>query len=406
MEINFVNKSKKNDLDIKSIDGKTVISINVKNQSNYDIDQMIDGVERFLDKKINVNFTNIKGEDAENLLLKLNNISFSYTNPPKYNIPERYFPLLNEVEDYKKIVIEPNKYQDTMLKYFIKKIPKNYTYKKFSLKRNDKNFPLTAAVGAGSSHKSYFLHVFPKKHNKNWDDIFLIGKCVTFDSGGMNIKVRNMEEMKTDMAGSAIIMGVLNLTNKLPKNINLLIPIVENYIGSKATRPRPVLPSISVKTVEITDTDAEGRLCIADAVEYFNEHLYNKNLKNPLLIDIATLTGHTYYISCSTSSIVMGNKKAKRYMDKLYECGEQTKEFIDILQLRENYVKSLKSSVADIKNWSPQCKAGTLVGGAFIDFFVNKNIPWIHIDVAAVVYNNDKVKSYGINLLTKFLEKI
>jgi leucyl aminopeptidase len=234
----------------------------------------------------------------------------------------------------------------------------------------------------------------------------MIGKCVTFDSGGMNIKIRNMNEMKVDMAGSAILMGVLNMTNNLNKNINLLFPIVENYIGSNATRPSTVVKTITGKTVEITDTDAEGRLCIADAIEFFNKNLYSKELKNPLLLDIATLTGNTYQITCSTSGIIMSNEKGKKYLKKMFECGENTKEFVDILILRENYVKSLNSAVSDIKNWSDHCKAGCLVGGAFIDFFVKKSVPWIHLDVASVVYNNDTVNSYGINLLTSFLESI
>lgn len=407
MEINFVNKPKlKNNLEIRNIDGLSNITINIHNLTNFELDQKINNIEKFIKNDIKINFSNIPDNEITNILLKLNNITFNYVQPRKLIIPSKFINIIQQIEKYKTIVIEPNKYQDTMLKYFISNIPSNYTYKKYNIVRNDKLFPLTAAVGQGSSHKSYFLHIFPKKVNKKYDDIFMIGKCVTFDSGGMNIKIRNMSEMKVDMAGSAILMSVLNLTNNLKKNINLLFPIVENYIGSNALRPSTVVKTLTGKTVEITDTDAEGRLCIADAIEFFNKHLYNKELKNPLLLDIATLTGNTYQITCSTSGIIMSNEKGKKYLKKLFDCGENTKEFIDILILRENYVKSLDSAVADIKNWSDKCKAGCLVGGAFIDYFVQKNIPWIHLDVASVVYNNDKVNSYGINLLKSFLEKI
>jgi len=406
MEINFVKKPKtKNNLEIKTTNSGYNITINVKNLSNYELDENIKNIEKLINNNIKVKFTNIPEKEIEIILLKLNNITYNYVNHHKIDIPKKFIPIIKEIEDYKTIVIEPNKYQDTMLKYFLSKIPSNYTYKKFNVNTNG-NFPLTAAVGAGSSHKSYFLHVFPKKSNKNWDDIFMIGKCVTFDSGGMNIKVRNMNEMKTDMAGSAILMATLNLTNKLNKNINLLIPIVENYIGSKATRPSTVVKTITGKTVEITDTDAEGRLCIADALEYFNKYLYRDDLKNPLLLDIATLTGNTYQITCSTSCIVTGNEKAGRYIGKIFQIGEDVKEFVDVLVLRENYVKSLASAVADIKNWNDKCKAGCLVAASFIDFFVKKGLPWIHLDVASVVYNNDRVSSYGVNLLVKFLESI
>ena len=407
MEINFINKPKtKNNLEIKFTNNNPIVTINIKNMSNYEIDESIKSISKFLTKDITVNFTNIDDKESKNLLLKLDNISYNYMSPRKLNIPSKFEDIIKEVEDYKRIVIEPNKHQETMLKYFIKKIPKNYTYKKFNVGMDDKDFPLVSAVGRGSSRKSYFLHIYPKKHNKNWDDIFLIGKCVTFDSGGMNIKIRSMEEMKTDMAGSAILIGVLNMTHNLEKNINLLLPIVENYIGSKATRPSTVIETINGTTVEITDTDAEGRLIIADALEYFNRYLYNKELKNPFILDIATLTGNVYQITCSTSCVITGNKRAKKYINKLFDCGEETKEFIDILVLRENYVKSLDSKVADIKNWSPKCRAGCLVGAAFIDYFVKKSIPWIHMDIASVVYNNEVVSSYGINLLTNFLKSI
>jgi len=407
MEINFINKPKnKNPLEIETNNGKYIITINVKNLSTYDFNQIINSIQKFLSNNIKITFSDIHEYEAENILLKLNNITYSYIDPRKLNVPKQFNKLISEVEDYKRIVIEPNKYQETMLKYFISKIPKNYTYKKFLVRMGNKDFPLTAAVGQGSSHDSYFIHIYPKKQNKNWDDIFMIGKCVTFDSGGMNIKIRNMEEMKTDMAGSAILIGVLNMTNNLKKNIHLLIPIVENYVGSKATRPSTVVETINGHTVEITDTDAEGRLCIADAVEYFNKYLYSKKLKNPLLLDIATLTGNAAQITCSTSCIITGNQKSKKYINKLFDCGEYTREFTDILILRENYVKSLDSKVAEIKNWSSKCSAGCLVGASFIDFFVKKDIPWIHMDVASVVYNNETVSSYGINLLTKFLESI
>ena len=406
MEINFINKPKtKNNLEIKTKNGHQIIDINIKDVSNYDLDSLINNLKKFLDKNIKITFKNISNEDAEVIILKLNNITFSYTEPSKYNIPAYLTPLVKEVEDYKRITIEPNKYQDTMLQYFISKIPSNYTYKKFTVKKNDRLFPLTSAVGQGSSHKSYFIHIMPKKHNKSWDDIFMIGKCVTFDSGGMNLKTNHMHEMKTDMAGSAILMGTLNMTHQLPKNINLLIPIVENYIGSEATRPSTVVKTLNKHTVEINDTDAEGRLIIADAVEYFNKYL-SKNLKNPLLLDVATLTGNSYYISSSVSCIIMGNEKSQKYLNDLFLCGERVKEFVDILVLRENYGKFLESEVADIKNYSEECKAGSLMGGAFIEYFVNKKIPWVHLDVASVVYNKDKVSSFGINLLTKFLQTI
>lgn len=402
MEVNFTNENKKSNLEIHS----HKISINIKKLSNYELTETIKKIEVLLQEinSIKVNFKNIDDKQKLILLLKLNDVVFNYVKPIK--IISEYSDFLKEVEDYKRIVLHPNKIQETLLKHFLSKIPKEYTYKKFTLKKYDKVFPLASAVNRGSSHKGYFLHIFPKNPDKSYDDIFLIGKCVVFDSGGMDIKTRDMVDMKTDMAGGAILIGVLSQVYKQNKNFNLLLPIVENYIDNTATKPSTVVTTLSKKTVEITDTDAEGRLIIADAIEYFNKFLFSKKLKNPLLLDIATLTGNAYQITCSTSSIIMSNKKAEKYISKLIEAGEETTEFVDYLVLRENYVKSLTSSVADIKNWSPKCKAGALVGGAFIDYFVNKSVPWIHMDIASVVYNNDRVSSYGINLLKTFLEKL
>ena len=404
MEINFLNKVKLKKININN----NIISINIYKLSHYDVNSCLGDIAGLLDDSIKINFSEEISEMERNAILcKFSNFFFNYLHPRNIILNPQFYSLMNSIDEYKKILIKPNKTPQIMLKYFMKKIPMNYTYKKFSIRRyGDKLFPLTSGVGQGSSYPSYFLHIFPKKINPNWDNICLIGKCVTFDSGGMNLKISEMEKMKYDVAGSSIIMEVFQLVKDLNKNFHLLFPIVENYIDADAIKPSAVIKSLNGKTVEITNTDAEGRLCIADAIEYFHKFIYNKSLKNPFILDIGTYTTNKFSISCDVSSVATCNSQGKKYMEQLQKAGEKCWEYVDYLILWENYVESLKSKVADIKNFNNKCPAGCMVNASFINYFVNDVCPWIHIDIGGLPLQNDIPKSYGILLLKTFLESL
>jgi leucyl aminopeptidase len=338
---------------------------------------------------------------------------YTYKNTKQinlHNVSQESIALMNELNIYKCIVMDPNKNPDTYLKYVKLRIPNNYDITVFNVRSTNK-FPLTNAVGLGSKYNAYFVHISPKIEKKNNKNIFLVGKAITYDSGGMNIKSQHMEDMKVDMTGSAIIISVLNLLNKFnydyKYNIHLIIPIVENMISNNAIRPGYVVTTMNNVQVEIVNTDAEGRLCLADGLEYIQKKLlYNKDLSKCLIIDIATLTGNTVSISNGLSSIVMFNNKGSSYIKKLSEIGEYIGEYIDILKIRCEYIDCLNSKVADIKNWSPEIKAGCVLAGAFLNYFVKKSIPWIHIDLCKDAYSNEIAQSHGVNLLFEFLKNI
>ena len=365
----------------------------------------------------NINLINItfdkefKTKLIHKIITKLDDVLYSfYPNSIdiKYNnIDNTSKALIKQLKNYKDIVMETHKTPNTYLKYIKDNLPKGYKIKLYKLKKDDKLFPLTSAVGRGSEYNSYFVHIYKKTINKKGKNIVLIGKSVTYDSGGLNLKMREMNLMKTDMTGSAIILNVLNYlvnTNNDNNNIHLLIPVVENMIGNSAIRPGMVVRALNGVTVEITNTDAEGRLCMADAINYFQKFI-KPRMKVSLLLDIATLTGNVNRIS-SVGGVIMSNERGCKIANKLMDIGETIGEYLDYIKLRDEYEPYLKSSVADINNYNPNCTAGTIMAGIFLDYFVSKDIPYVHIDIGSGTFDNNIVNSYGIMLLYKILCKI
>jgi leucyl aminopeptidase len=313
---------------------------------------------------------------------------------------------MKELFLYKDIVIDSNKTPETYLKYIKSRIPKNYICKVIDINKS-KLFPLSKAVGKGSQYNSYFTHIYPKNIDIKKKSIFLVGKGVCFDAGGLNLKYDDYSCMKIDMTGSAIVVSVLNLLVKnkydLKYNIHILSSIVENMISSKATRPGTVIRTLNNKTVEIINTDAEGRLCIVDNINYINKYLLNNN---SIIIDIATLTGNASLITTDLSSIITSNKIGYTYVNKLIEIGNAIYEYVDYLTIYKEYYKILNSTVADIKSINTNIKADCILAATFISYFIKDNIPWIHIDLGGVSFKNSLPQSYGINLLYEFIKNI
>jgi len=408
-----------NKFDLYTKNNNIFIKLNIKDLTNFEINLLINNIKDFiiLYNNIHIKFKNNISDLAPiNIIAILNNFTYSFLKP-KFSIDlytsnqllsDSYIQFL---KSYKDIVINPNKNPNIFLNYILKNIPNSYTFTKFT--NNSKLFPLTNAVGKASLFNNYFLHIKPKREINKAINIFLIGKGVTFDTGGLNIKTSNMQEMKIDMAGSSLLINLLNFLhiNKKDrnKNFHLLLPIVENSIGSKSILPGSVITTLSGKTIEINDTDAEGRLIIVDAIEYFNIKILKKYIhKNNFIFDIATLTGNTLNISCGISSITTGNDFAikKNYINDLIKTGQKTMEYVDFLELRNEYLNTLKSNVADIKNMNVKCHADSIIAASFINFFVPYSIPWIHLDIASVVTSNNSdninINSYGLHLLYRF----
>ncbi|MFC1616998.1 leucyl aminopeptidase [Candidatus Margulisiibacteriota bacterium] len=248
-------------------------------------------------------------------------------------------------------------------------------------------------VGKGSDHDPYLLEITYKANKKSKDNPYIIGKGVTFDSGGISIKpASGMEEMKGDMSGAANVLAVMTAIADLQPNINItaLAPLVENMPSGKALKPGDVVVAMNGKTVEIINTDAEGRLILIDAMCYAVKN------KATQIIDIATLTGACSVALGDIASAIIGNKQ--EIIDKFIKVTEFTGEKLWQLPLYEEYIRYLKSDTADIANCSKKRLAGTATAAKFLEQFVNKT-PWAHIDIASTA-DHDKTEGYLIKGMT------
>jgi leucyl aminopeptidase len=234
----------------------------------------------------------------------------------------------------------------------------------------------------------------------------LVGKGLTFDRGGISIKpAANMEDMKMDMSGGAAVLGTMQALAQLryPRRVVGLVPSSENLPSGNAVKPGDILRAMSGKTVEVINTDAEGRLILADALAYAVQEL-----KPVCIIDLATLTGAVVVALGSQATGMMGTDKAM--MDRLRTAGDYSAERVWELPLFEEYSKQIKSDFADIKNVSSGREAGSIIGGAFLKEFVG-DTPWVHLDIAGTAWTREN-KPYvpkgatgvGIRLLVKALE--
>lgn len=231
------------------------------------------------------------------------------------------------------------------------------------------------AVAAGSDQPPVFIHLTyqPKGAKKS---IVLIGKGITFDSGGLNIKTGTfMNNMKDDMSGGASVLGLFSAlrTIDLPVAVHGLIPLTENMSGGSAMKVGDVFKAYGGKTVEVLNTDAEGRLILADALAY------GAALKPDLMIDMATLTGACVVALGAQITGVLGT--AAKPIQKLIQLGRETGENFWELPLFDGYRDWSKSRIADVNNIGKPGQAGTIFAGLFLQEFVG-DVPWIHLDIA------------------------
>jgi len=251
-------------------------------------------------------------------------------------------------------------------------------------------FGLILAVGRGARHRPVLIRADYRGVPDSDETVVIIGKGVTFDTGGLNLKpTGSIETMRDDMAGAAAALGLLQALVELePKcNVSVLIPSVENAIGRDAYKPGDVFTSYSGKSVEVTNTDAEGRLILADAISYANKHIAPK-----AIVDLATLTGAAIVALGYEVTALMGNSDP--LVDALLAAGTKSGERCWQLPLFKEYRKALDSDIADIKNCAAARSAGSIIGGIFLKEFV-ENTPWVHLDIAGTSFLNEK-SHYGI----------
>ena len=265
-----------------------------------------------------------------------------------------------------------------------------------SLKKLGMNTLLS--VSQGSKYGGYLVKIHSNTINKKEKPIVLVGKGITFDSGGNSIKSsEGMIDMKNDMLGAATILGVITYLSKMKikKNVIGLLAIAENMPGKNATKPGDVIKSHSGKLVEIVDTDAEGRLVMADAISY--AHKFNPKL----IIDVAGLTGQQESLSAGLFASIMGNNKKK--IRDLINAGEKSNERLVELPIYEENMEQTKSEIADVRNFSYDDENMTIFAGAFLNNFVKENQDWIHIDIAGPEYRKKGSTGFGVRMLVDYL---
>ncbi len=244
------------------------------------------------------------------------------------------------------------------------------------------NTLLAVARGSDEPPKLIILRIKGQRRRKGAPLYALLGKGVTFDSGGISIKpAEKMEDMKADMAGAAAVLGAMVCLAQLrpPQQVIGLIPAVENLPSGKATKPGDVVKTLLGKTVEIINTDAEGRLILADTIAYA------RSIGATRLIDIATLTGACIVALGMVYAGMMGTDQ--RLMDRLRKNCRVTGEKLWQLPLDDDYRKAIQSEIADIKNVGNRW-AGAITAGKFLQEFA-EDTPWVHLDIAGVDLDHD-----------------
>jgi len=238
-----------------------------------------------------------------------------------------------------------------------------------------------AGVAQGTDEPPKFI-ILEYNNGGNDRPKVLVGKGLTFDSGGISIKpASKMDEMKYDMCGSAVVLGVMRALAILKPKLNVvaIIPSTENLNGAKAYKPGDILTAYNGKTIEVLNTDAEGRLILADGLSYASKH-YDPEY----ILDFATLTGAVLVSLGHIATGVMGTNDD--LMKKVKKSSNSVGEKVWELPLWPEYCKQVQSKIADVKNTGAPMQAGSIAGGAFLMEFVGEKIPWVHFDIAGTAW--------------------
>ncbi|GAB3173909.1 leucyl aminopeptidase family protein [Telluribacter humicola] len=243
----------------------------------------------------------------------------------------------------------------------------------------------------------------PEKYEKT---VALVGKGITFDTGGISIKPSaNMHLMKSDMGGAGAVLGAVELAArlKLPVRVLGIIPSTENCVDGASTKPGDVIDSYAGKTIEVIDTDAEGRLVLADGLSYAV-----RELKPDVLIDLATLTGSVIQtLGYHAAGLFTNNDDLA---SQLTVAAETTGERVWRLPIWDDYKEEISSDIADVKNFHGKPLAGAIVAAKFLEVFTDEHPVWAHLDIAGTAFGdaefipNRAGTAYGVRLLRQYLE--
>jgi leucyl aminopeptidase len=261
-------------------------------------------------------------------------------------------------------------------------------------------------VGQGSIRGSYLVTMEWNGNKNNSKPLAFVGKGVCFDTGGISLKpAKFMEDMTYDMAGSAVVVGLMKNFAMRKAKINAVgvVGLVENMPGGNAQRPGDIVKSFSGKTIEVLNTDAEGRLVLADALTFTE-----KKFKPEFIIDLATLTGAIIVALGSEHAGLFSNDN--KLSKNLYEIGEKVDEKV-WRPLNKNYDKLMDSKNADMQNINYVGGASSITAAQFLQRFILNKTPWVHLDIAGMAFskyggalNSSGATGYGVRLLNKLVE--
>ncbi|WP_440652708.1 leucyl aminopeptidase [Candidatus Pelagibacter sp. HIMB1542] len=301
-------------------------------------------------------------------------------------------------------VLHPDEYAKRLS--LLKKIGLKITiYDEKKLKKLGMNTLL--GVGQGSIRGSYLVTMEWKGRKDNSKPLAFVGKGVCFDTGGISLKpAKFMEDMTYDMAGSAVVVGLMKSLALRKAKVNAVgvVGLVENMPGGNSQRPGDIVKSYSGKTVEILNTDAEGRLVLADALTYTEE-----KFKPQFIIDLATLTGAIIVSLGSEYAGLFSNDD--NLSKQLIEAGEKVEEKVWRMPLNKNFDKLIDSKNADMQNINYVGGAGSTTAAQFLQRFILNRTPWAHLDIAGMAFskyggalNSGGATGYGVRLLNKLIE--
>ena len=262
------------------------------------------------------------------------------------------------------------------------------------------------AVGQGSVQESRLIALEYRCGKRNARRLAVIGKGITFDAGGLSLKpAAQMEEMKYDMCGAAAVLGLFQILPRLRPGLDVLgvIPSAENLPDGGAYKPGDIIRLLCGKTVEVVNTDAEGRLLLCDALSWAE-----RTWRPDAMVDLATLTGAVLVCLGHEMSAVLGNDPAM--VEAVVDAGSRSGDFCWPLPLAEDYQAMVKSTVADIRNSTNSRDAGTITAACFLNEAVSADTPWAHLDIAATAWVAKKAgyvpgpTGVGVHLLAELLQ--
>jgi len=379
------------------------VSIYDQTTKNLDNDFLINFIHGVRLKSYEFNLYKNKKEDLNVSLNVITKRNFKNTEL-KYKAIESGTNFARDLVSEPPNILYPKEYVNRLLK--LKKLGIKITvYNEAKLKRLGMNSLL--GVGRGSAKESFLvtLEWYGDKKNKN-SILSFVGKGVCFDTGGISLKpAKFMEEMKYDMAGSAVVSGLIQSLAMRKSKVNAVgvVGLVENMPGGNAQRPGDIVKAYNGKTIEVLNTDAEGRLVLADALSFTE-----KKFKPKIIIDLATLTGAIIVaLGEEYAGLFSNNDELSK---KLYEAGEKVNEKVWRLPLHKNYDKLMNSSIADIQNINYSGGAGSITAAQFLQRFIEKT-PWAHLDIAGMAFskkaanlNPGGATGFGVRLLNQLIE--